>query len=109
MRHHGVDQFTCIDTEPLKVQWYHKHRAGPELYCRGRGLLLVAPRHVTADPPNEPALMVWTAFGLTCVVVEEADVAILLSRDADGQGGMTQHFVDLTGRVCGERAPPLSC
>lgn len=39
-------------------------------------------------------------FRLTCVVVKEADVAIFLSCDADGQGGMTQHFVDLRGGFC---------
>lgn len=38
---------------------------------------------------------------LTCVVVEEADVSILLRRDADGQRGVTEHPVDLAGLLCG--------
>lgn len=35
----------------------------------------------------------------TCVVVVELDVAVLLSRDGDGESRVTQHFVNLTGRT----------
>lgn len=40
---------------------------------------------------------------LTCVVVEELDVSVLLRRDGDGQRGVTQHLVDLAGSLCEER------
>lgn len=42
------------------------------------------------------------AGSVTCVVVEELDVSVLLSCDGDWQRGMTQHFVDLAGSVCVE-------
>lgn len=38
----------------------------------------------------------------TCVVIEELDVAVLLSGDGDRQRGMAQHFVDLAGSFCVE-------
>lgn len=37
--------------------------------------------------------------GRTSVVVVELDVAILLSRDGDGESRVTQNFVNLTGRT----------
>lgn len=37
---------------------------------------------------------------VTCVVVEEADVSILLRRDADRQRGVTEHPVDLARLLC---------
>lgn len=36
---------------------------------------------------------------VTCVVVEETDVSVVLSCDGDGQNRMTQHFVDVTGSL----------
>ena len=42
------------------------------------------------------------AGSVTCVVVKELDVSVLLSCDGDWQRGMTQHFVDLAGSVCVE-------
>lgn len=41
---------------------------------------------------------------LTCVVVKELNVAILLSRDGDWKRRMTQHFVDFTWSVCEKQA-----
>lgn len=39
----------------------------------------------------------------TSVVIVELDVAVLLSRDGDGESRVTQHFVNLTGRTWGGR------
>lgn len=36
---------------------------------------------------------------LPTVVVEELDVSVLLRRDGDGQRGVAEDFVDLTGSV----------
>lgn len=41
----------------------------------------------------------------TCVVVEELDVAVLLGGDGDGQRGVAQDTVDLTGGLWGDRNP----
>lgn len=53
-------------------------------------------------PSSAPLCDYWCEVGgtCTCVIVEELDVPVLLSRDGDWQRGMTQHFVDLAGRFC---------
>lgn len=39
------------------------------------------------------------ACDVTCVVVKEANVSVILSCDGDRQSRMTQHFVDVTGSI----------
>lgn len=39
------------------------------------------------------------ACDITCVVVKETNVSVILSCDGDRQSGMTQHFVDVTGSI----------
>lgn len=39
------------------------------------------------------------ACDVTCVVVKEANVSVILSCDGDRQSRMTQHFVDATGSI----------
>lgn len=41
-------------------------------------------------------------MAVTCVVVKEANVSILLRCDADGQRGVTENPIDLAGLVCGK-------
>jgi len=43
----------------------------------------------------------WWWWWVTCVIIEELDVPVLLSRDGDGQRGVTQHFIDLARRFWG--------
>lgn len=44
----------------------------------------------------------FNAAAVTCVIIKELDVPVLLSCDGDWQRGMTQHFVDLAGSFCVE-------
>lgn len=49
--------------------------------------------------------LVSKAVSVTCVIVEEPDVPILLCRDGDGQRRVTQDFIDLTRRIWRSNIP----